>query len=111
MILELRKKSQITIPKDIVVKLGLAEGDKLEVFEENGMIYMSPVSVYPKRYIQEFKKQINIEKEKIESGQKPSFEGIEKIIEQLQMSEEDIQNGRVEDGFESLEKIKAKYGI
>ena len=30
MIAELRQKSQVTIPKEIVAKLGLSEGDKLE---------------------------------------------------------------------------------
>ena len=31
MLTELRTKSQITIPKDIVMKMGLREGDKLEI--------------------------------------------------------------------------------
>ena len=33
MLTELRTKSQITIPKDIVARLGLHEGDKLEIVE------------------------------------------------------------------------------
>ena len=28
---ELRQKAQITIPKEIIVKLGLSEGDKLDI--------------------------------------------------------------------------------
>ena len=40
MLTELRTKSQITIPKDIVNHLGLAEGDKLEVrFGARRMVY------------------------------------------------------------------------
>lgn len=31
MIVEFRQKGQITIPRDIVRKLGIKEGDKLEV--------------------------------------------------------------------------------
>jgi AbrB family looped-hinge helix DNA binding protein len=31
MLAELRQKAQITIPKEIVLKLGLNEGDKLEI--------------------------------------------------------------------------------
>ena len=31
MIAELRQKSQVTIPKEIVAKLGLSEGDKLDI--------------------------------------------------------------------------------
>ena len=55
MLAELRQKSQITIPKDIVIKLGLSEGDKLDVFERDGAIYMLPVVVYPKKYLDELR--------------------------------------------------------
>lgn len=48
MLAELRQKSQITIPKEIIVKLGLSEGDKLDIFEKDGTICMLPVVVYPK---------------------------------------------------------------
>ena len=37
MLTELRTKSQITIPKDIVARLGLHEGDKLEIVEKDGL--------------------------------------------------------------------------
>ena len=48
MITELRKKSQITIPKELVLELGLKEGDKLEIVEKDGIIQIIPVAVYPK---------------------------------------------------------------
>ena len=51
MIIELRKKSQITLPKEIVKNLNLQEGDKFEVSIENGSIKLEPVAVYPKEYI------------------------------------------------------------
>ena len=47
MLTELRTKSQITIPKDIVMKMGLREGDKLEIVEKDGVIELMPVAVYP----------------------------------------------------------------
>ena len=50
MLTELRTKSQITIPKDIVMKMGLREGDKLEIVEKDGVIELMPVAVYPKKY-------------------------------------------------------------
>lgn len=34
MLAELRQKSQITIPKEIITKLGLSEGDKLDIIEK-----------------------------------------------------------------------------
>ena len=42
MLTELRTKSQITIPKDIVMKMGLREGDKLEIVEKDGVIELMP---------------------------------------------------------------------
>lgn len=45
MLTELRTKSQITIPKDIVMKMGLREGDKLEIVEKDGVIELMPVAV------------------------------------------------------------------
>ena len=51
MLTELRTKSQITIPKDIVMKMGLREGDKLEIVEKDGVIELMPVAVYPKKYL------------------------------------------------------------
>ena len=58
MITELRHKSQITIPKGIVNKLSLSEGDKLEIYEENGVIHIVPVDVYPIGYIEGLKNEI-----------------------------------------------------
>ena len=34
MLAELRQKAQVTIPREIIVKLGLSEGDKLDIFEK-----------------------------------------------------------------------------
>lgn len=58
MITELRRKSQITIPKGIVAKLNLREGDKLEIYEANGEIRIVPVEVYPIGYMEGLKKEI-----------------------------------------------------
>ena len=55
MLVELRQKSQITIPKEIIVKLGLSEGDKLDIFEKDGAICIMPVAVYPKKYLCELR--------------------------------------------------------
>lgn len=83
MITELRKKSQITIPKEYVEKLGLKEGDKLEVVEKEGIIQIVPVVVYPKKYLDELKKEINEIKTKIKSGEKPVFDNADDLFKQL----------------------------
>jgi len=43
------------MPKEIIVKLGLSEGDKLDIFEKDGTICMLPVVVYPKKYLDELR--------------------------------------------------------
>ena len=60
MITELRQKSQITIPKGIVTKLNLGEGDKLEIYEQNGEIHILPVDVYPIGYVESLKNKIRM---------------------------------------------------
>ena len=57
MVVELRTKSQVTIPKKVVTDMGLNEGDKFEVFEKDGMICLVPVVVYPRKYVEELKKE------------------------------------------------------
>lgn len=69
MLAELRQKSQITIPKEIIVKLGLSEGDKLDIFEKDGSICIMPVAVYPKKYLDELREEISDVKVKIALGE------------------------------------------
>ena len=59
MLAELRQKAQITIPREIIVKLGLSEGDKLDIFEKDGTICIMPVVVYPQKYLSELKDEIS----------------------------------------------------
>lgn len=83
MLTELRTKSQITIPKDIVNHLGLAEGDKLEVRERNGVIQIIPVAVYPKRYLEELRSEIDEAKAKVAAGEQPTFDSVDALFEML----------------------------
>ncbi|MGN1317575.1 MAG: AbrB/MazE/SpoVT family DNA-binding domain-containing protein [Lachnospirales bacterium] len=84
MLAELRQKSQITIPKEIIVKLGLNEGDKLDIFEKDGAIHIMPVVVYPKKYIDELQSEINEVKAKIKAGEQPVFDNVDSLFEQLE---------------------------
>ena len=83
MVLELRAKSQITIPKELVDKLGLSEGDKLDISEKDGAIRIIPVVVYPKKYISELRKEIDETKTKIASGEQPVFDNVDALFAQL----------------------------
>jgi AbrB family looped-hinge helix DNA binding protein len=84
MLAELRSKSQITLPKDLVEKIGLSEGDKLELFEKDGTICIVPVAVYPKSYIDELKNEIEATKEKIAFGEQPIFDTVDALLTMLE---------------------------
>jgi len=80
MLTELRKKAQITIPKEVVNKLGLKEGDKLEIVERDGIIYLMPVAVYPKKYIDDLRAEISTVKNKLQSGEQHIFESVDDLF-------------------------------
>ena len=84
MLAELRAKSQITLPKELVDKLGLSEGDKLELFEKDGTIHIVPVVVYPKKYLDELKDEIEATKAKIASGEQPVFDTVDTLLARLE---------------------------
>lgn len=48
MLIKLRDRSQITIPKSIIEILGIKENDDLNIEIENGEIVISPVVAIPK---------------------------------------------------------------
>lgn len=84
MLAELRQKSQITIPKEIIVKLGLKEGDKLDIFEQDGTICMMPVVVYPKKYLDDLHNEIEETKAKIASVEQPVFDSVDALFAKLE---------------------------
>ncbi len=86
MLAELRSKSQVTLPKSIVTSLGLEEGDKLDIYEKDGVVYMVPVTVYPKSYIEDLRQELVQLKEDIQYGKQPVFTSIDAMIEQLEDS-------------------------
>ena len=81
MLTELRTKSQITIPKDIVLKMGLREGDKLEIVEKDGVIELMPVAVYPKKYLEELRSEIDEAKARLAAGEQPVFDTVDALFE------------------------------
>lgn len=83
MITKLRKKSQITIPKEFITKLGIKEGDKIELIEKDGVIQIIPVVVYPKKYVDELKEELSEIKKKIKSGEQPVFDSVDDLFDHL----------------------------
>lgn len=48
MLVELKQKSQVTIPSELVKKMNLRPGDKLEIVEQDGRLIITPVVVIPR---------------------------------------------------------------
>jgi len=83
MITRLRKKSQITIPKEFIEKLGIKEGDEIELIEKDGIIQIIPVVIYPKKYIDELKEELSEIKKKIKMGDQPVFDTVDDLFDHL----------------------------
>ncbi|MCD4826921.1 MAG: AbrB/MazE/SpoVT family DNA-binding domain-containing protein [Acholeplasmataceae bacterium] len=89
MVIELRKKSQVTIPKGIVDQLNLQEGDHLEISVKNGTVILTPVAIYSKSYIRKLEDtvmRINEDSSKYNVG---PFKTVEDAIDYLEGSDED----------------------
>lgn len=88
MLAELRSRSQLTIPTEIIKKLGVSEGDKFEVIEKDGGIFLCPVVVYPKEKLKKIAKLI---KNSSFQSSKP-YEDVEKMFEDMGINIQDVQN-------------------
>lgn len=83
MLVELKAKSQVTIPKDIVNSMELNQGDQFEVIEDNGKIVLVPVAIYPEHVIKKLKAEVKEIKESIKNGTQPVFDSIDSLFEEL----------------------------
>ena len=84
MLVELKAKSQVTIPKDIVNSMRLSQGDQFEVTEDNGKIVLIPVAIYPEHVIKNIKAEVKEIKKSIENGTQPLFDSIDSLFEELE---------------------------
>ena len=84
MLTELRPKAQVTIPKDIILKLGLTEGDILDIFEKDGAICIMPVVVYPKKYLDELRREIDDVKARLAAGERPVFDHVDALFDAME---------------------------
>ena len=79
MLIEMRARSQITLPSEIIKSLGVREGDKFEVFERDGGIFMCPVVVYPKAKLEQIAKIIKDH----EKNPSTAYESIEDMFKDI----------------------------
>lgn len=84
MLTELSHNAQITIPKEILRKLGLSEGDKLNIFEKDGAICILPVAIYPAPYVQELQKEIDTARTAMETNNQPVFSTVDALFDYLE---------------------------
>ena len=69
MLAELRGRSQLTIPAEIIKKLGITEGDLFDISERDGGIFLCPVVIYPKNQIEKIAKLIKSSEKEIADQQ------------------------------------------
>ena len=88
MLAEIRGRSQITIPAEIVKKLGIAEGDKFDIIEKDGGIFMCPVIVYPKDKLLKIAK--IIKNSELDLSSQESFDTVEDMFADMGIDVENV---------------------
>ena len=81
MLVEIRGRSQITIPSEIIKKLGISEGDKFDIMEKDGGIFLCPVVVYPKDKIAKIAK--ILKESESDTKKKTVFESVEDMFSDM----------------------------
>lgn len=89
MIVELRQKSQVTIPSELIKELGLQIGDKFDVSIKDGNLMFVPVAVYPKQYVDELKREVSKLKKSINDRTKPIYDSADDLLNDLNDEESD----------------------
>ncbi|MBQ7975778.1 MAG: AbrB/MazE/SpoVT family DNA-binding domain-containing protein [Clostridia bacterium] len=88
MLAEIRGRSQITIPAEIIKKLGISEGDKFDIVEKDGGIFLCPVIVYPKDKLLKIAKLIKESEAQLSSQN--SFDTVEDMFADMGISVDDV---------------------
>lgn len=81
MLAEIRGRSQITIPSEIIKKLGISEGDKFDIMERDGGIFLCPVVVYPKDKITKIAK--ILKESENDTKTRTAFESVEDMFSDM----------------------------
>ncbi|MCD4669173.1 MAG: AbrB/MazE/SpoVT family DNA-binding domain-containing protein [Actinomycetia bacterium] len=88
MLVSLKQNSQITIPKNIVDKLKLKNGDKLDLIVKNNEIKLRPVLVIDRSqawyWSREWQDRIKEADKELASGRVKHAKDVDDLIQQLQ---------------------------
>jgi len=66
MLVEFKQKSQVTIPSELVKKLKLKPGDKLEIEEKDGCLIITPVEVVSRSQMWFYSREWQANEQKVE---------------------------------------------
>lgn len=88
MLAEIRGRSQITIPADIIKKMGITEGDKFDIVERDGGIFLCPVVIYPKEKLTRLAKLVKDAKR--ETADQTAFDSVEDLFSDMGIDLEDV---------------------
>lgn len=80
MLVELKAKSQMTIPKSVVSELGLNVGDQFEVVIQDGNIVLIPIVVYPKAKLESLIELATQAREELKSGKTEVFADFDQAL-------------------------------
>ncbi len=80
MLIEMRGRSQITIPSEIVRNLDIKEGDQFEVVEKDGGIFLCPVVIYPKKEMIRIARLIKETDAEYKTGELKAYDDIDKMF-------------------------------
>ena len=85
MIVELKPKGTLVLPKELVKELRLSTGEKMKIEVVDGVIHITPVVILPKKVVKQLQKEVNqLKKEAAEQGVQESFEGIDAVLEKIE---------------------------
>ncbi|ADQ40234.1 transcriptional regulator, AbrB family [Caldicellulosiruptor acetigenus I77R1B] len=92
MIVEIKKKAQVTIPAQILKKLDLHVGDLLQIEEKDGRIILTPVVTIPKEqawfYSEKWQREEAIVEKEIQEGKLMVANSLQELFEDLELNDE-----------------------
>ena len=59
MLVEIKEKGTIVLPKEAINKMRLHKGDRLEITFEDGAMVIRPIDVFPRGYVAKLQKQLD----------------------------------------------------
>ncbi|ACM61614.1 AbrB family transcriptional regulator [Caldicellulosiruptor bescii] len=91
-IVEIKKKSQVTIPAQILKKLNLRVGDLLQIEEKDGRIILTPVIAIPKEqawfYSEKWQREEATVEKEIQEGKLLVANSLEELFDDLGLNDE-----------------------